>query len=35
MERSWLRIPVHRVPLNLLRDLQLSLLFFLHLARAK
>jgi hypothetical protein len=35
LERSWLRIPVHRVPLNLLRDLQLSLLFFLHLARAK
>jgi len=35
VERSWLRIPVHRVPLNLLRDFQLSLLFFLHLARAK
>jgi radical SAM superfamily enzyme YgiQ (UPF0313 family) len=34
-ERSWLRIPVYRLPLNLLRDLQLSLLFFLHLVRAK
>jgi len=34
-ERRWLRIPVHRVPLNLLRDFQLSLLFFVHLARAK
>jgi radical SAM superfamily enzyme YgiQ (UPF0313 family) len=35
VERSWLRIPVYRLPLNLLRDLQLSLLFFLHLVRAK
>jgi hypothetical protein len=34
-DRSWVRIPLHRVPLNLLRDLQISLLFFLHLARAK
>lgn len=34
-ERSWLRIPVYKVPLNLLRDFQLSLLFFLSLARAK
>ena len=31
-ERSWFRIPVHLVPLNLLRDAQLSLLFLLHLA---
>lgn len=34
-ERSWLRIPVHRVPFNLLRDAQLSLLFFFHLVRAR
>jgi radical SAM superfamily enzyme YgiQ (UPF0313 family) len=34
-ERRWLRIPVHRVLLNLLRDLQLSLMFFFHMARAK
>jgi radical SAM superfamily enzyme YgiQ (UPF0313 family) len=34
-ERNWLRIPVHRVPLNLLRDFQLSLMFFFHLARTK
>ncbi len=34
-ERSWLRIPLYRLPLNLLRDLQLFLLFFLHLVRAK
>jgi hypothetical protein len=34
-EKSWLRIPVYKVPLNLLRDFQLSVLFFLSLARAK
>jgi hypothetical protein len=34
-ERRWFRIPVHLVPLNLLRDAQLSLLFFIHLAYAK
>jgi radical SAM superfamily enzyme YgiQ (UPF0313 family) len=30
----WHRIPVHRVPLNMFRDAQLSLLFFFHLVRA-
>jgi hypothetical protein len=34
-ERNWLRIPVYKVPLNLLREFQLSVLFFLSLARAK
>ncbi len=34
-ERRWFRIPVHRVAVNLLRDVQLSLLFFFHLARAR
>jgi radical SAM superfamily enzyme YgiQ (UPF0313 family) len=34
-ERRWFRIPVHRVPLNLLRDTQLSLLFLFHLARTR
>jgi radical SAM superfamily enzyme YgiQ (UPF0313 family) len=34
-ERRWFRIPVHLVPLNLFRDAQLSLLFFIHLAYAK
>ncbi len=34
-ERSWFRIPVHRIAFNLLRDAQLSLLFFFHLARAR
>jgi radical SAM superfamily enzyme YgiQ (UPF0313 family) len=33
--RSWFRIPVYRVPLSLFRDVQLSLLFFLEIARAK
>jgi radical SAM superfamily enzyme YgiQ (UPF0313 family) len=33
--RHWFRIPVHRVPLNLLRDVQLSLLFFLHIIRTR
>jgi hypothetical protein len=33
--RHWFRIPVHRVPLNLLRDVQLSLLFFFHMARTR
>ena len=32
-EQHWFRIPVHKVPFNLLRDLQISLLFFLHLGR--
>jgi radical SAM superfamily enzyme YgiQ (UPF0313 family) len=32
-EQSWFRIPVHKVPLNFLRDLQLSILFLFHLAR--
>jgi hypothetical protein len=35
MERRWLRIPAHRVAFNFFRDAQLSLLFFLHLARAR
>lgn len=30
--RHWFRIPVHLVPLNLLRDVQISLLFFIHMA---
>lgn len=34
-ERSWFRIPVHLVPLNLLRDAQLALLFFIHLSRTR
>jgi radical SAM superfamily enzyme YgiQ (UPF0313 family) len=34
-ERRWFRIPVHRVVINLFRDVQLSLLFFFHLARAR
>lgn len=33
--RHWFRIPVHRVPLNLLRDVQLSLLFFFHIVRTR
>jgi radical SAM superfamily enzyme YgiQ (UPF0313 family) len=33
--RHWFRIPVHRVPLYLLRDVQLSLLFFLHMTMAR
>jgi hypothetical protein len=33
-ELRWHRIPVHRVPLNMFRDAQLSLLFFFHLVRA-
>jgi hypothetical protein len=32
-ERRWFRIPPHRVALNLFREAQLSLLFFLHLGR--
>jgi hypothetical protein len=32
-EQSWFRIPVHKVPLNLLRDLQLSALFLFHMTR--
>ena len=31
--RHWFRIPVHKVPLNLLRDVQLSLLFLFHVSR--
>ena len=34
-ERRWFRIPVHLVPLNLLRDVQLSLLFFFYLGRTQ
>jgi radical SAM superfamily enzyme YgiQ (UPF0313 family) len=34
-EQHWFRIPVHKVPLNLLRDVQLSILFFLHMARER
>ncbi len=34
-DRHWFRIPVHLVPLNLLRDIQLSLLFFIHMARTR
>jgi len=33
--RHWFRIPVHLVPLNLLRDVQISLLFFIHMAFAR
>ena len=32
-DRHWFRIPVHKVPLNLLRDLQLSALFLFHVSR--
>lgn len=32
-EQRWFRIPVHKVPLNLLRDLQLSVLFLFHMTR--
>jgi radical SAM superfamily enzyme YgiQ (UPF0313 family) len=34
-ERRWFRIPPHRVALNLFREAQLSLLFFLHLGRPR
>jgi radical SAM superfamily enzyme YgiQ (UPF0313 family) len=34
-ERRWFTIPVHRVAMNLLRDVQLSILFFFHLARTR
>jgi radical SAM superfamily enzyme YgiQ (UPF0313 family) len=34
-ERRWFRIPPHRVALNLFRDAQVSLLFFIHLTRAR
>jgi radical SAM superfamily enzyme YgiQ (UPF0313 family) len=34
-EQSWFRIPVHKVPLNLLRDLQLSALFLFHMTRER
>jgi radical SAM superfamily enzyme YgiQ (UPF0313 family) len=33
-QRRWFRIPVYRLPLNLFRDAQLSLLFAIHLLRA-
>lgn len=33
--RRWFRIPPHLVALNMFRDVQLSLLFFFHLARAR
>ena len=32
-EQRWFRIPVHKVPLNLFRDVQLSLLFLFHMSR--
>jgi radical SAM superfamily enzyme YgiQ (UPF0313 family) len=32
-EQRWLRIPVHKVPLNLIRDLQISILFLFHVSR--
>jgi radical SAM superfamily enzyme YgiQ (UPF0313 family) len=32
-EQRWLGIPVHKVPLNLIRDLQISILFLLHVSR--
>jgi radical SAM superfamily enzyme YgiQ (UPF0313 family) len=32
-EQKWFRIPIHKVPLNALRDLQLSALFLIHVAR--
>ncbi len=35
VERRWFRIPPHRVAFNLFRDAQLSLMFFLHLGRAR
>jgi radical SAM superfamily enzyme YgiQ (UPF0313 family) len=34
-ERKWFRIPVLRVPLYLIRDVQLSLMFFLYLTRPR
>lgn len=34
-ERRWFRIPPHRVALNLLREAQLSFLFFLHFGRTR
>jgi hypothetical protein len=32
-DQHWFRIPVHKVPFNLLRDLQLSALFLFHVSR--
>jgi len=32
-EQRWFRIPVHKVPLNLMRDLQISILFLFHVSR--
>ncbi|HYL10384.1 MAG TPA: radical SAM protein [Candidatus Acidoferrales bacterium] len=34
-ERRWFHIPLHHVAFNLFRDVQLSFLFFFHLARAR
>jgi Radical SAM superfamily len=34
-DHNWFRIPPHRVIFNLFRDAQLSLLFFVHLSRAR
>ena len=31
--QHWFRIPVHKVPFNLLRDVQLSILFLFHVGR--
>jgi radical SAM superfamily enzyme YgiQ (UPF0313 family) len=32
-DQGWFRIPIHKVPVNFARDLQLSILFLFHLAR--
>ncbi len=34
-ERRWFRIPIHLVPLNFLRDAQISVLFLIHLAMTR
>ena len=34
-DRHWFRIPVHRVPFQLFRDAQISLLFFFYMSRAR
>jgi len=32
-QQRWFHIPIHKVPLNLFRDVQLSVLFLLHVSR--
>jgi radical SAM superfamily enzyme YgiQ (UPF0313 family) len=32
-DQNWFRIPIHKVPLNLLRELQLSVVFLFHMSR--